>query len=445
MKKILVILMSMAMLFTTMPVYASEEEKDIQITCNKLVETDIPYTSTDEEGREITVYTLSSLRRNYDQTIELPQPRCFTLTSQNVDVDLSNIKAEMDTSCDNGLGKKDIKLTVKSKEKEKAEIEANFSSKTVKTELNFNARILIKDAATGEILKKIALAYSTPALTDEHDAPKFHTLSPWSGKSIYNYDLEDYYKISGTVDVYAKNPKISYTYKAMGTYGLKNFLLNMDNDKTKTNDHFTFTNGKITSAAKNGNPGQKNTVTLVCKSAYLKTLKNELAKAYCKKKISTMDVVFDDISVEYKNVNGKTYENGIGDNGQGCVIGGAMDPIYLAFHATVKPAGKVKIKSYKKARTSIKLKWSKLSTSVSGYMIYRSTRKSSGYKKIKTVSSKKTSYTDKRLRRGKTYYYKIRPYRNVKYSYKTSKKKTKTLSRKAYGSYGYIKKTKTKR
>ena len=287
--------------------------------------------------------------------------------------------------------------------------------------------------------------YSTPALTDEHDAPRFHTLSPWSGTSKYNYDLEDYYKISGTVDVYAKNPKISYTYKALGTYGLKNFLLNMDNDKTKTNNCFTFTNGKITIGAKNGNPGQKNTVTLVCKSSYLKFLKTQLAKAYCQKKIATIGEIFDDLAVEYRNVNGKTYENGIGDNGQGCVIGGSMDPIYLGFYATVKPAGKVKITSYKKTKRTIKLKWKKLSTPVSGYMIYRSTRKSSGYKKIKTVSSKTSSYTNKRLKRGKTYYYKIRPYRTVKYSYKTSKKKTKTLSRKAYGSYGYVKKIKTKR
>ena len=287
--------------------------------------------------------------------------------------------------------------------------------------------------------------YSTPALTDEHDAPRFHTLSLWSGTYKYNYDLEDYYKISGTVDVYAKNPKISYTYKALGTYGLKNFLLNMDNDKTKTNNCFTFTNGKITIGAKNGNPGQKNTVTLVCKSSYLKFLKTQLAKAYCQKKIATIGEIFDDLAVEYRNVNGKTYENGIGDNGQGCVIGGAMDPIYLGFYATVKPAGKVKITSYKKTKRTIKLKWKKLSTPVSGYMIYRSTRKSSGYKKIKTVSSKTSSYTNKRLKRGKTYYYKIRPYRTVKYSYKTSKKKTKTLSRKAYGSYGYVKKIKTKR
>ena len=442
MKKILVCFMSLILLFTVVPVYAEEDTKqedDITVTTKQSC-----YTPTDENNEVIgeTVYTLSALTRDYDQKIDMPIEHELVLTSKTTD--LSNITAEMDTESDKGLGKRDIKLWFDKRSTNEAKLEVNFVNNKVTTTLNQNAAILIKNEK-GQVIKKLPFMYSTPALTDEHDAPRFHTLSPWSGTSKYNYDLEDYYKISGTVDVYAKNPKISYTYKALGTYGLKNFLLNMDNDKTKTNNSFTFTNGKITIGAKNGNPGQKNTVTLVCKSSYLKFLKTQLAKAYCQKKIATIGEIFDDLAVEYRNVNGKTYENGIGDNGQGCVIGGSMDPIYLGFYATVKPAGKVKITSYKKTKRTIKLKWKKLSTPVSGYMIYRSTRKSSGYKKIKTVSSKTSSYTNKRLKRGKTYYYKIRPYRTVKYSYKTSKKKTKTLSRKAYGSYGYVKKIKTKR
>lgn len=442
MKKILVCFMSLILLFTVVPVYAEEDTKqedDITVTTKQSC-----YTPTDENNEVIgeTVYTLSALTRDYDQKIDMPIEHELVLTSKTTD--LSNITAEMDTESDKGLGKRDIKLWFDKRSTNEAKLEVNFVNNKVTTTLNQNAAILIKNEK-GQVIKKLPFMYSTPALTDEHDAPRFHTLSPWSGTYKYNYDLEDYYKISGTVDVYAKNPKISYTYKALGTYGLKNFLLNMDNDKTKTNNSFTFTNGKITIGAKNGNPGQKNTVTLVCKSSYLKFLKTQLAKAYCQKKIATIGEIFDDLAVEYRNVNGKTYENEIGDNGQGCVIGGAMDPIYLGFYATVKPAGKVKITSYKKTKRTIKLKWKKLSTPVSGYMIYRSTRKSSGYKKIKTVSSKTSSYTNKRLKRGKTYYYKIRPYRTVKYSYKTSKKKTKTLSRKAYGSYGYVKKIKTKR
>lgn len=66
MKKILVVLMSMTLLFTTIPVSAAEDD-GIQITCNKLTDQDEPYTSTDEDGNEITVYTLSALARYYDQ------------------------------------------------------------------------------------------------------------------------------------------------------------------------------------------------------------------------------------------------------------------------------------------------------------------------------------------------------------------------------------------
>lgn len=440
MKKLFVFLMSLTLLFTTIPVYAEENavaEDDITITTNQSY-----YVPKDENGKVIgeTVYTLSALQRGYDQKIDLPIEHELVLTSKVTD--LNNITAEMDTESDGGLGKKDIKLWFDERSDHEAKLEVNFANDKVTTTLNQDAGILIKK--DGKVIKRLKFMYSTPALTDEHDAPKFHTLSAWSGKTRYDEEtIEDYYKISNVVDVYAKNPKISYTYTAMGTYGLKNFLLNMDDSKTKSNDKFTFTNGKITIGAKNGNPKQKNTVTLVCKSAYLKFLKQELIKDFCKYNIATEDAIFDDIAVEYKNVAGKTYENGIQDNGQGCVIGGSMDPIYLAHSATVKPVGKVKIKSYKKTKTTIRLKWSKFSSSVSGYMIYRSTKKSSGYKKIKTVSSKKTSYTDKKLKKGKTYYYKIRPYRTITYTYTTKNKKKKKLSRKAYGSYSAVKKTKT--
>lgn len=433
MKKIVMIMMSLVLAFSGIPVYAQEGTYDIKVECNKLSENDVPYIPVDEEGKEgEPVYTLSAQKRGYDQKIELPLPRCFTLTSE--DTDLSDITVEMDTESDQGLGKKDIALKVTSRSEKKATFEANFSSDKVTTDLNSNAGILIKKK-DGMLLKRLSFSYSTPALTDEHDQPQFHTLKAWSGKLKYDDDGNQY-KISGTVDVYQKDAKISYTYQSLGTYGVKNFLLN-------SNDYFTFTNGKTQIGAKNGNPGQKNTVTLKCKSAYLKQLKDIMSYDYCNYKIATEDIIFDDIAVEYKNVAGGKYENGISDNGQGCTIGGAMDPIYLAHYATVKPQGKVVIKSYKKTKSSITLKWKKLSVPVSGYMIYRSTKKNSGYKKIKTVSQKTSSYKDKKLKKGKTYYYKIRPYRNVKYQYKVSKKKTKTLSRKAYGSYSSVKKTKT--
>lgn len=423
------------LLFTTVPAYAQTQEDDneINVECNKLSDQDVPYTIKDETGKTIAVYTLSAVTRGYDQKIVLPVSRYFTLTSKKTN--LSEITAEMDTTSDNGQGKKDIRLKINSKSAGRAEIEANFSSQTVTTSLNMNAKILVKNKE-GVTIKEIPLSYSTPALTDEHDAPKFHTLSAWSGKSKYDYESGEIYKISGMVDVYQKSAKLSYTYQSLGTFGVKQFMVDPDGD-------FTFSNGKSTYKAKYGNPKQKNTITLKCKSSYLAYLKKQLRYDFCKYGISTEAVIFNDVSLEYKNVVGKTYENGISDNGQGCTIGGSMDPINLAHYATVKPQKTVPIKSYKKTRSTITLKWKKTSDPVSGYVIYRSKKKSSGYKKIKTVSSKTTSYKNKKLKRKTTYYYKIRPYRNVTYTYKTKNKKKKTLSRKAYGNYSSAKKIKT--
>jgi hypothetical protein len=69
--------------------------------------------------------------------------------------------------------------------------------------------------------------------------------------------------------------------------------------------------------------------------------------------------------------------------------------------------------SAKAAKSGITVKWSKSKGyKVDGYQIYRSTKKSSGYKKIATTTNRK--YKDKRsLKSGKKYYYKVRGYRKV--------------------------------
>lgn len=81
--------------------------------------------------------------------------------------------------------------------------------------------------------------------------------------------------------------------------------------------------------------------------------------------------------------------------------------------------------------TSAKLTWKKLS-GASGYEVYRSTKKSGKYEKIGTVTSgKKTSYTDKKVKIGKTYYYKVRAYK-------------KSGSTKLYNPYSSVKSAKIK-
>ncbi len=69
------------------------------------------------------------------------------------------------------------------------------------------------------------------------------------------------------------------------------------------------------------------------------------------------------------------------------------------------------IKSSPASYKSLKLSWSKVK-GASGYKIYRSTSKSGSFKKIYTVKSgSTTSFTNNNLILGKTYYYKVRPYK----------------------------------
>lgn len=66
------------------------------------------------------------------------------------------------------------------------------------------------------------------------------------------------------------------------------------------------------------------------------------------------------------------------------------------------------IKCYSCSNKSVKISWTKVS-SAKGYELYRQTGKT--WKKIKTLS--KASYTNKSLKAGKTYKYKVRAYANV--------------------------------
>ncbi len=74
----------------------------------------------------------------------------------------------------------------------------------------------------------------------------------------------------------------------------------------------------------------------------------------------------------------------------------------------------------KKTSTSVTLKWNKTLTSndgkvVTGYYIYRSTAANSGYSLVATVSNGETlTYKDTGLTAGKTYYYRVQPYRTYK-------------------------------
>lgn len=83
------------------------------------------------------------------------------------------------------------------------------------------------------------------------------------------------------------------------------------------------------------------------------------------------------------------------------------------FSLTKKPAKVTYPDAVKYGAKGIKIKWKKMSN-VTGYKIYRATKKNSGYKLIKTIKNKNTNYyIDKNKIKGKTYYYKIRAYKYV--------------------------------
>lgn len=67
----------------------------------------------------------------------------------------------------------------------------------------------------------------------------------------------------------------------------------------------------------------------------------------------------------------------------------------------------------KAAKGKVKLTWKK-SSKADGYIIYRATKKNGKYKQIKMIKSwKKNSFTDKKVKFKKTYYYKIRAYKGT--------------------------------
>jgi hypothetical protein len=90
-----------------------------------------------------------------------------------------------------------------------------------------------------------------------------------------------------------------------------------------------------------------------------------------------------------------------------------------------------KVKSFKvsvKGTTAI-VSWKK-NAEVTGYVVYRSTKKKSGFKKVATIKKNtKVKYVNKGLKSGKTYYYKVRTFKTIE-------------GKKYYGAYTTAKTTK---
>lgn len=78
--------------------------------------------------------------------------------------------------------------------------------------------------------------------------------------------------------------------------------------------------------------------------------------------------------------------------------------VLAATSTSQKPAAPSNVKAKATSYNKIKVSWKKVSNAKK-YIVYRSTKKNSGYKKIGTTTKK--SYTDKNVSLGTTYYYKV--------------------------------------
>ena len=78
-----------------------------------------------------------------------------------------------------------------------------------------------------------------------------------------------------------------------------------------------------------------------------------------------------------------------------------------------KPAKVTKLTVSSKKKKAF-LKWKK-NSKATGYEIYRATKKNGKYKKIRTIKkAAAATFTDSKVKKGKTYYYKVRAYKTVK-------------------------------
>jgi len=79
----------------------------------------------------------------------------------------------------------------------------------------------------------------------------------------------------------------------------------------------------------------------------------------------------------------------------------------------VRPAKVTKLTVSSKKKKAF-LKWKK-NSKATGYEIYRATKKNGKYKKIRTIKKAfAVTFTDSKVKKGKTYYYKVRAYKTVK-------------------------------
>ncbi|MBQ7295780.1 MAG: fibronectin type III domain-containing protein [Clostridia bacterium] len=92
----------------------------------------------------------------------------------------------------------------------------------------------------------------------------------------------------------------------------------------------------------------------------------------------------------------------------GTVIWGSASAAFVTATEPAKP--QISLSSTSKGKVAVS--WNNVSGET-GYQIYYSINKSSGYTKLTNVGTNKIKYTASKLSSGKTYYFKVRAYKKV--------------------------------
>ena len=109
--------------------------------------------------------------------------------------------------------------------------------------------------------------------------------------------------------------------------------------------------------------------------------------------------------VAYKNGKAYNYSENVADDAYKAESGESKSAAAKITTASLKKPATVKVKAAKKKVT---VSWKKV-TNATGYEVYRSTKKKSGYKLVGTITKGSTvKYVDKKAKAGTKYYYKVR-------------------------------------
>lgn len=115
-------------------------------------------------------------------------------------------------------------------------------------------------------------------------------------------------------------------------------------------------------------------------------------------------LTFSDPTIAYQMADGKIFARSTGVTDITITtVGGYSKTVTFS----VKPDAPTGLKAEAKSITSATISWKPV-YNVTGYYVYRSTSKTGTYKKV--GSTFETSFTDKGLTKGKTYYYKVASY-----------------------------------